>query len=400
MPETQPFQISDAEDDRPQRQPQPEDMGEFLKQEVARLGLDIPLQDPHLQKISVLGAGANGQVTVEQDLILGRNIAVKTIHEHLRFNPSMVERMVREAQAAAQLEHPNIVPIYSLGISEKKGVYFTMKRLHGDSLRNIIQELGARNPAYTWIYPMSRRISIFLKICYGIAYAHSMGVLHRDLKPENIRVGEYGEVTIIDWGLVRELNANRRGGQSYRRGFTHSQDTTGDITTIRTSNPTIDGEIAGTPRYMSPEQANAKNSNLDVRSDIYTLGVILYELLTCRNPFQDLEENRDIINAVRKGDFPRPRQIPGCGGIPVELEAICLKALSLSRTLRYQTVKRMISDIFAYQDNRDTTAYHAGPIRKTMKYLSRHPVTTAVLLTVIFSFVTTSIILHFYGVIQ
>ncbi len=396
MPEHQPVQFHGEADDFQQKPPQPEDMGDFLLREMARLGLDIPLQDPHLQVISILGAGANGQVTVEQDLILGRNIAVKTIHDHLRFNPSMVERMVREAQAAAQLEHPNIVPIYSLGISEKKGVYFTMKRLHGDSLRSIIQELEAKNPAYTWIYPMSRRISIFLKICYGIAYAHSMGVLHRDLKPENIRVGEYGEVTIIDWGLVRELNANRRAGQAYSRGFASSRDTTGDISTVRTSNPTIDGEIAGTPRYMSPEQANAKNSNLDVRSDIYSLGIILYELLTCHNPFQDLEENRDIINAVRRGEFPRPRQLPGCKKIPVELEAICLKALSLSRTLRYQTVKRMISDIFAYQDNREVTAYHAGPIRKIMKYLSRRPIATAVLLTIFFTLITIYLLLHFY----
>ena len=177
----------------------------FYSSEIKRLGLNMEIAEPHLTAIDKLGQGGSGEVTESYDEILGRTVAVKTLHDELKEHPKLVERMIREAQAAAQLEHPNIVPIYALGVSPTKGVYFTMQRLRGDSLRHIITQLALKHPAYTWEYTPSRRLSIFIRICQGVSYAHSKGILHRDLKPENIRIGNYGEVTIIDWGLVREM---------------------------------------------------------------------------------------------------------------------------------------------------------------------------------------------------
>ena len=155
-----------------------------------------------------------------------------------------IERLVREAKAAAQLEHPNIVPIHSIGVSPSRGVYFTMKRLRGDSLRHIVNQLSQRNPAYTRVYTGSVLMSIFLKICQGINYAHSKGIIHRDLKPENILVTRYGDYPkIIDFGLS-------------------------DTDSILTGK-----EPGGTLLYAAPEVV--AGGEADALSDIYSLGRIM-----------------------------------------------------------------------------------------------------------------------------
>ena len=346
-------------------------------------------------------------MTESYDEILGRTVAVKTLHDELKEHPKLVERMIREAQAAAQLEHPNIVPIYALGVSPTKGVYFTMKRLRGDSLRHIITQLALKNPAYTWEYTPSRRLSIFIRICQGVSYAHSKGILHRDLKPENIRIGNYGEVTIIDWGLVREMI--KKPGADEHAKDKHSKDSKNNhrkpgftVTEynlaskiIADSNPTIDGELSGTPRYMSPEQADAHNSELDKRSDIYSLGVILYELLTCFNPFYDKKEESAIIDAVMHGNYLKPRQFATAKNVPVELEAICLKALELNKEMRYQTVDDMLRDIYAHQEGRQVQAYKGNFFTSIHKLLKRNPIRSTILISALLSVFLFMGIMHF-----
>ncbi len=365
----------------------------FYSSEIKRLGLNMEIAEPHLTAIDKLGQGGSGEVTESYDEILGRTVAVKTLHDELKEHPKLVERMIREAQAAAQLEHPNIVPIYALGVSPTKGVYFTMKRLRGDSLRHIITQLALKNPAYTWEYTPSRRLSIFIRICQGVSYAHSKGILHRDLKPENIRIGNYGEVTIIDWGLVREMvkkpGSDEHGKDNHTKvpkdkqwkpGFTVTEYNLASQI-IADSNPTIDGELSGTPRYMSPEQADAQNSELDKRSDIYSLGVILYELLTCFNPFYDKKEESAIIDAVMHGNYLKPRQFAAAANVPVELEAICLKALELNKEMRYQTVDDMLRDIYAHQEGRQVQAYKGNFFTSIHKLLKRNPIRSTILIS-------------------
>ncbi len=371
-----------------------QDEESFYVSEMQRLGLNVEISEPHLTEIDKLGKGGSGEVSESYDEILGRTVAVKTLHDDLKQQPKLVERMIREAQAAAQLEHPNIVPIYALGISPTKGVYFTMKRLRGDSLRHIITQLALGNPAYTWEYTPSRRLSIFIRICQGVSYAHSKGILHRDLKPENIRIGNYGEVTIIDWGLVREMvkkpSSDEHEKEKHEKnptrkiGFSVTEyNLAGKI--ISDSNPTMDGELSGTPRYMSPEQADAHNSDLDKRSDIYSLGVILYELLTCFNPFYDKKEEDAIIHAVMHGNYPHPRQFATAKNVSVELEAICLKALELNKEMRYQTVDDMLRDIYAHQEGRQVQAYKGNIFTSTYKLFKRNPIRSTIFLSTILS---------------
>ena len=371
----------------------------FLEFEKERLGLQIPVTDPSLELIGNLGHGGIGDVNLAMDGILGRSVAVKTLHKNLRDRSDQLERMIREAQTAAQLEHPNIVPIYSLGLSSKLGVYFTMKRLRGDSLRHVISELALQNPAYTWRYTPARRLGIFIRICQGILYAHSKGILHRDLKPENVRIGEYGEVTIIDWGLVHEVSSKNTKLNTHRRDR-HSTHVTWENELeiekiLNTSNPTLDGELSGTPRYMSPEQAEAQNSELDERSDIYSLGVILYELLTFYNPFYDKEKQNDIIDAVCTGNYHKPRRFATARNVPEELEAICLKAMALRREDRYQSVNELLKDIYAHQEGSQVMAYKADPFTALMKVFRRNPIRTAVFVSVILSVISFAGIRYF-----
>ena len=375
------------------------EMDHFLELEKERLGLHVSITEPPLEVLGKLGTGGSGEVCLAVDSILGRSVAVKFLHKELRARSDQLERMIREAQAAAQLEHPNIVPIYSIGLSPTYGVYFTMKRLRGDSLRHILSELALQNPAYTWRYTPSRRLAIFIRICQGVSYAHSKGILHRDLKPENVRIGDYGEVTIIDWGLVHEVSS-----KSTRRDGKKKGDDKGHATWeneleidkfINTSNPTLDGELSGTPRYMSPEQAEAQNSELDERSDIYSLGVILYELLTCYNPFYDKESQRDIIDAVCKGNYHKPRRFATAKNVSEELEAICLKAMALHRENRYQSVNELLKDIYAHQEGSQVQAFTGNAYRKMMKLFRRNPIRTAVFFSAILAVVSFASIRYF-----
>ena len=374
-------------------------MDRFLELEKERLGLHVSITEPPLEVLGKLGTGGSGEVCLAVDSILGRSVAVKFLHKGLRNRSDQLERMIREAQAAAQLEHPNIVPIYSIGLSPSYGVYFTMKRLRGDSLRHILSELALQNPAYTWRYTPSRRLAIFIRICQGVSYAHSKGILHRDLKPENVRIGDYGEVTIIDWGLVHEVSSKSSRRDERKKGDVQTYATWENELEIdsimNTSNPTLDGELSGTPRYMSPEQAEAQNSELDERSDIYSLGVILYELLTCYNPFYDKESQRDIIDAVCKGNYHRPRRFATAKNVSEELEAICLKAMALHRENRYQSVSELLKDIYAHQEGSQVQAFTGNAFSKMMKLFRRNPIRTAVFFSVILAVVSFSAIRYF-----
>lgn len=372
--------------------PNPE---EFMHTILDELGFPCESAEPRLENIESYARGGTGEIFTAHDEILGRTVAVKTLRPKHQYNIDQIERVVREAKAAAQLEHPNIVPIHSLGVSPSRGIYFTMKRLRGDSLRHIVNQLGLRNPAYTRVYTSSVRMSIFMKICQGINYAHSKGIIHRDLKPENILVGNYGEVTIIDWGLVKKMDANSSKHVPGRRRLAppipkiepipQKQIDTTNMGTVSlpTGNLTQSGQLNGTPRFMSPEQAFGDVDDIDTRSDIYALGVILYELLTFRNPFEEQTEENEIFEAVSRGIYLRPRQTERKYSISPELEAICLKAMAVSKEKRYQAVGELIKDLAAHQEGLAVSAYKAPLHVRIAKFIKRNPIKTSVILSCI-----------------
>ncbi len=359
----------------------PKDLKAVLAKTLSELHLALHIAEPNLENFTFLNSGGSGLIETAVDKALGRIIAVKSLLPDTRHSREAIERLVREAIATAALEHPNIVPLHTIGACPERGVYFTMKRLRGDSLRSIITQLAHYNPAYTSVYTHARRISIFLNICQGMDYAHSKGIMHRDLKPENILIGNYGEVTIIDWGLVKSLHsktANTDENQA-RPSRTTRLNTLNSNINFHVKNQTSDGNLSGTLRFMSPEQAAGQISELDERTDIYALGVILYELLTFKNPFQQQTTETDIIDAVQSGKFQRPRHTYRRFDISHEEEAICLKAMALNKENRYQSVSDMIRDIYAYQEDRPVSAYRAPLYMKCLKVFHRNPLKTAIL---------------------
>lgn len=324
-----------------------------------------------LENPRLIGEGGVGRVHSAVDPVLGRSVAVKTLRPEFRDRGAFVARFVREARATAQLEHPGVVPVHALGYDEEEGVFFTMRQVQGPTLRDVLAGLRSGDPGMLGKYTQARLVSIFLRACQTVAYAHSRGVVHRDLKPENVVLGDYGEVIILDWGLVRRVDGCPEGGDSV------------DLSLLPDEIPslTLDGAVSGTPQYMSPEQARGENSAVDERSDVFSLGVMLYELLTLSPPFVG-RDTRELLRRVATADCAPPRRAAPSRHIPRDLEAICLKAMAATKEHRYPAVQAMIDDLFAFQDGRLVSARRARPLVAAWKWVKRHALLSAVVGTV------------------
>ena len=242
-----------------------------------------------------LAAGGMGKVDLIKDNDLNRNVARKSMLGDLVEDPKFLERFIEEAQATGQLEHPNIVPIHDMGLDQEGQLYFTMKFIKGKTLEEILKELKVQDPITTKKYSITYLLQLFIQICNAIGFAHSKGVIHRDLKPANIMLGGFGEVVVMDWGLAKIMDSEVA---DFNRN---------SVETLRgtSGNKTLSGSIIGTPAYMPPEQARGEIEKLDQTSDIYSLGAILYEILSLRPPFygRDIAE---ILTAVIQGKITPP----------------------------------------------------------------------------------------------
>lgn len=286
--------------------------------------------------------GRGGMATVYEvwDEQLRRTVAMKVLTLSKRIKGHTMERFVSEAQATAQLQHPNIVSVHDIGETPQGVPYFTMDIVKGHSLEEIISHMALGDPDFQRVYPSIRLLNILLKICEGVAFAHSRGVIHRDLKPQNIMVGPFGEVYLMDWGLAKFLQGSPSGV------WTDRQDA---------SWVTQHGSLVGTPAYMAPEQARGEISKIDERTDVYALGAMLYELLTYRPPFVG-ETLEDTYHMVANQAPPPPSSVAIGDDPPTELCAIALKALQKKRKHRYQSVGEMKNDLQAYLDGRELAA--------------------------------------------
>ena len=268
-----------------------------------------------------LGRGGGGVVYLGTDRSLRRSLALKVLSPDLVTDPTRVQAFVEEAIITGGLEHPNIVPAYDLGCSSALGIYYTMKRLTGRPLADVLSSLRSGDPATVQGFGLYRLLGCFVELCRAVAYAHARGVLHCDLKPENVFIGEYGEVVLVDWGLAQVLGPDgRRQARALMR--------------------------AGTPEYMAPEQITRSSQDLDVRSDIWSLGVILYELLTLTLPFQGANAREVLMRVMVEQVEPPSERTPG-RTIPPGVEDICRRALSKNRDFRYGSVVELLADLEA-----------------------------------------------------
>ena len=259
------------------------------------------------KRYSILGKiGAGGMATVylARDQSLLRSVALKVQHA----DPDGVNgRFLEEAQVLGQLEHPNIVPLYTLETAANGSPFSTMRYLRGSSLHDVLRCLSTDDPAIVAEYSLTRLMQIFLQITQAVSYAHNQGVIHRDLKPANVMLGEHGEVQVVDWGIAKVRSAAGVHTDSQRDGLT------------------MPGQIVGTPSYMAPEQW--AGAPVDERADIYALGVILYEMLTLQRPFNGSNPLL-LCREVLAAPPPPLRSVAPERSIPFELEEACLKALA------------------------------------------------------------------------
>lgn len=265
-----------------------------------------------------LGAGGMGEVYLAEDTKLGRKVALKLLSEELTHNRDRLSRFDQEAYAASALNHPNILTIYEMG-DEGGRHYIATEYIDGITLR---KRLGGQPMDLTEI------LDIAIQITGALEEAHAAGIIHRDIKPENVMIRKNGHVKVLDFGLAKLLDRSIEGDQTDTEAVT------------RAFVQTDAGVVMGTSLYMSPEQARGKG--VDARSDIWSLGVILYEMAAGRAPFMG-ETKTDVIVAIAKTEpSPLARFAPG---LPPEFEWVVMKALRKSVDERYQTIKELESDL-------------------------------------------------------
>ncbi|HEX2571772.1 MAG TPA: serine/threonine-protein kinase [Polyangia bacterium] len=296
-----------------------------------------------------MGQGGMGEVRRCLDMRIGREVAMKIVHGRGRSTPPSIEqrqRFLREARIQGQLEHPAVVPVYDLGGSADEGLYFTMKRVRGATLQQILERLSMADEAALARYSRRKLLNAFCSVCLAVDYAHARGVVHRDLKPANIMLGDFGEVYILDWGLARisGVPETRRPATAERGDPTPIQDPMAGV------RPTVHGEILGTPGYMSPEQANGLNDQLDGRADVYSLGVILFELLTHEPLHAPETDSTQVVADTLLGVTDRVTEGMRACQVPPELEAVCLRALQTAPQDRYASARELCEAVESYLD--------------------------------------------------
>ncbi len=304
-----------------------------------------------------LARGGMGEVWLAKDMRLNREVAIKLVRAERAKESRVVNAVIQEARLTARLEHPNIVPVHDLGVTEDGRFFYTMKRVHGQSLSHILRAKAKGNARAIEEYSLPKLLSILRQVCLAVAYVHSEGVLHRDLKPSNVMIGDYGEVILIDWGLAR-LKIKREGSEAHVRRRT-------DL-------------VQGTPAYMAPEQAKYGLPGTDERSDIYSLGAMMYQLLALRPPYRRRKsETLDAyLRRILSSSPPPPHEFGPESRIPRDLSALAMRCMSPDASERIQDARTLARELELHIEGKKAearrTANANARVRLAREAVSRH----------------------------
>ncbi len=306
-----------------------DDAGSFMEQPAGLENASLTAQNKVLEKgkrfghyeiVRPIGAGGMGEVYLANDTRLERPVAIKILNHKFSREKANLDRFVKEAKAASSLNHPNILVIHEIGLSDEAN-YIVSEYIEGKTLRDVI---GGK----TLTLPES--LDIAVQIANAISAAHTANIVHRDIKPENIIVRPDGFVKILDFGLAKLINQQPAGL---------------DASTVK-HNQTAKGMILGTVNYMSPEQA--KGEKIDARTDIFSFGALIYEMIAGRTPFAGDSMSETFANLINAEPPPLSRF---AGDIPAELERIVSKTLRKKKDERYQTMKDVLGDLKDLREN-------------------------------------------------
>jgi formylglycine-generating enzyme required for sulfatase activity/serine/threonine protein kinase len=370
----------------PSPYPSPKPAGERVQSTatgelMARLAQAPKLDAQRFVLDGELGQGGMGLVLRVHDQFLNRRLAMKVLlersaphdNQEQRLSHQLLVRFLEEAQLTSQLDHPGVVPVHELGLDQLGKVYFTMRMVKGRTASEVFADAFHRRGDWD----LTRALEVVLKVCDTMSYAHDKGVLHRDLKPGNVMVGRFGEVYVMDWGLAKVVDQPDRHDLRIRP---EADNAVSRLETARkrdvdsdagNSVVTMDGAALGTPSYMSPEQA--RSEDLDVRADVYSIGAMLYELVTGSPPYLPPGLRPPAYRVLRDVVEGPPTPVTKLQkGVPGELCAVIEKAMARARSDRYASTAALAADLRAYLGQRVVSAYRTGAVVELKLWVKRN----------------------------
>ncbi|MCB1174462.1 MAG: serine/threonine protein kinase [Leptospiraceae bacterium] len=312
----------------------------FIEETDHELPEHVRLRDMRYTDFKVIGRGGVCLIQSCKDNYLGRIVCHKSLRKEFVNNQEERIRFLREARVTAMLQHPNTIPVYDISRDSRDHYFFTMKLLTGHTLHDIIQKIKQGDAKITAEFKLNRLLGVFIQVANALDYAHEHGVIHRDIKPMNIAVGPFGEVHLLDWGLAKVWHKDER-----RKELELSQD---KLSMPLDFTLTHAGKLKATPLYMSPEQV-ANEPNLDFRTDIYSMGTIMYEMLTLENMIVG-DTIHELMDTIKYGRIQKPVERSPERNIPGKLEEICLRCVACDPDQRYQKVSDLINDIRRFRE--------------------------------------------------
>ena len=309
-------------------------MLEFPQQRISDPSLYIETTDTPLPEklnpntryafFQTIATGGKSLIKSCKDMHLQRTICYKTLRPEFLNDPLENKRLLREARISANLQHPNTIPTYEIGRTNRGHYYFTMKLVHGYTLREIFN--------YRERYDLTQLIEVIIQVAHALGYAHSKGVLHRDIKPDNILVGPYGEVLLLDWGLAKV----------WHKDDELVEDESGAVERASEKGMTGEAKLQGTVMYMSPEQID-RDPKISFQADLYSLGALIYETLTGQTPFQgDLVQT--LLKQVRTETPADPRSVTSLH-VPDVLAELTMQCLQKDPALRPATAEDIVRSL-------------------------------------------------------